>query len=287
MFKKTATVGAIVLTALMAVGIGSAAIAQSADDTTTTTSTVPNFPAPGNAAETVMYEVGDAGVVTVASDGATLSIVKVDAAEAWAAEVEVAVGREVEADFRNGTRRIQFNAEFEAGQVRVRVRERVEDGPTDSSATTSTTAPSAEPATTPAAGLLAGGESGTTDTFEAGGAGTVTITRAGSSLTIVSVNPAAGWATDIEVASGREVEVDFRNGMRRIQFDAELEDGEVRIRVRDRIDDDGSHLDALDEVEDDGDAGDDSGPSTDDDPLDGNDDQSGRGSDDDGDDHGR
>jgi hypothetical protein len=279
MFKKTATVGGIVLAALMAVGIGSAAIAQSTDDPTTTTSTVANLPTAENA-ETVMYEVGDAGVVTVASDGATLSIVKVDAAAGWAAEVEVAVGREVEADFRNGTRRIQFNAEFDDGRVRVRVRERVEGSPAGSSTTTTTAAPSADPTTTSADGDPAGGESGTT--FEAGGAGTVTITRSGSSLTIVSVNPAAGWATDIEVASGREVEVDFRNGMHRIQFDAELEDGEIRIRVRDRIDDNGSHDDTLDEVDDDGDDGDDSEHNTDDDALDGNDDQSRSDDDDDG-----
>ena len=163
MFKKTAIVGGIVLAALMAVGIGSAAIAQSSDATTTTTSTVPNLPAAKNA-ETVMYEVGDAGTVTIASDDATLSIVNVDAAEGWASEVEVAAGREVEADFRNGTRRIQFNAEFEDGQVRVRVRERADKRPAESPTTTSTTAPSSDPISTPAGGSLTGGESGATAT---------------------------------------------------------------------------------------------------------------------------
>jgi hypothetical protein len=60
----------------------------------------------------------------------------------------------------------------------------------------------------------------------------VTIASNGSSLTIVSVDPAAGWSFEVEIASGLEVEADFRNGTRRIQFNAQLEDGEVRIRVR-------------------------------------------------------
>jgi hypothetical protein len=95
--------------------------------------------------------------------------------------------------------------------------------------TTTTTAPPATSTTTPPAG-------DTTVTYDAGEGGTVTITSNGSTLTIVSVNPAAGWAPEVEVASGREVEVDFRNGSRRIQFDAELEDGRVRIRVRETVD---------------------------------------------------
>ncbi len=66
-------------------------------------------------------------------------------------------------------------------------------------------------------------------------AGTVTVAQVGAALEIVSVEPAAGWEHEVEVASGREVEVDFRKGTRRIQFDAELEDGEVRVRIRERV----------------------------------------------------
>ncbi|MDH5373456.1 MAG: hypothetical protein OEX97_10980 [Acidimicrobiia bacterium] len=69
-------------------------------------------------------------------------------------------------------------------------------------------------------------------TYTAGDGGTVTVASNGSSLTIVSVNAAAGWSYEVEVAAGLEVEADFRNGTRRIQFNAQLEDGEVRIRVR-------------------------------------------------------
>ena len=135
MFKKIATVIGVVLAALMAVGVGSAAIGPSSDSTTTTTSSTSPLPDP-SVNETIMYEVGDAGTVTVASDGASLTIVAVESAEGWAAEVEVASGREVEADFRNGVRRVQFNAELEDGEIRVRVRERVDDGGGETTTTT-------------------------------------------------------------------------------------------------------------------------------------------------------
>ena len=71
--------------------------------------------------------------------------------------------------------------------------------------------------------------------IEVADAGMVTIAQAGAALEIVSVDVAAGWDHEVEIASGREVEVDFRKGTRRIQFDAELEDGQIRVRVRERV----------------------------------------------------
>ena len=257
MFKRTTAVLATVIAALMAVGIASAAIGPSSDDSTSPTSitTVPSSALPDPVgAETVVYEVGDAGFVTVTSEGSTLSIVVAEAAEGWTAEIEVASGPEVEADFRNGTRRIQFNAELEDGQVKVRVRERADDNvSTDSSMSTATTTPddsSTTPTTTPDDSSTpsttipddssttsttvptTGDASASSVTYTAGDGGTVTVASNGSSLTIVSVNAAAGWSYEVEVAAGLEVEADFRNGTRRIQFNAQLEDGEVRIRVR-------------------------------------------------------
>lgn len=258
MFKRLTITMATVLVVLMAVGIGSAVVGPGTDNsaaTSSTTSTTPTTPPAPGPTETIIYEVGDAGTVTVASDGAALSIAAIAAAPGWAAEVEVAAGREVEADFRNGTRRIQFNAELEDGQIKVRVRERADDdGSADNSTTTTTPTTTTVPATTTSTTTPPGGDdSGTTVTYWAGDGGTVTITVSGSSLTIVSVDPAAGWSAEIEVHSGREVEADFRNGTRRIQFNAEFEDGEVRIRVRDRMDDDNSGDDNSDDGSDDDD----------------------------------
>jgi hypothetical protein len=71
-----------------------------------------------------LIDVADAGQVLLVNSGAELEIISVDANPGWSHEVEVAVGREVEADFRSADRRIQFNAEYEDGEIRVRVRER-------------------------------------------------------------------------------------------------------------------------------------------------------------------
>lgn len=71
--------------------------------------------------------------------------------------------------------------------------------------------------------------------IEVADAGSVTMVETGTGLEIISVEAAAGWDHEVEVAAGREVEVDFRKGTRRIQFDAELEDGQIRVRVRERV----------------------------------------------------
>jgi hypothetical protein len=79
---------------------------------------------------------------------------------------------------------------------------------------------------------------GSTRSFVAGAAGSVDVTRNGDALNVVRTAPNAGWVVEVEAGTGREVEVQFTNGARRIDFNAELEDGELRVRVRDRDDDD-------------------------------------------------
>lgn len=77
---------------------------------------------------------------------------------------------------------------------------------------------------------------GDTQTFAAGPAGTVTITRAGNVLSISAVSPNSGWtvAEQEQAADGHEVEVKLVNGGVEVKFDAEIEDGMVRVRVRQR-----------------------------------------------------
>lgn len=70
--------------------------------------------------------------------------------------------------------------------------------------------------------------------IEAAGAGTVVVAVEGSSLTVVEATPNDGWIPEIEVVSGVEVEVDFRQSDATVQVKAELEDGELRVRVRER-----------------------------------------------------
>ncbi|MGZ8786005.1 MAG: hypothetical protein ACXW1Y_10650 [Acidimicrobiia bacterium] len=94
---------------------------------------------------------------------------------------------------------------------------------------------SSSPTTTTSTSLAAGpatGAQATTGTYDAGVAGQVTVDRSGTSLSVGNVAANAGWAPEVEMASGREVEVKFVNGNERIDFQAELEDGVVKTRVR-------------------------------------------------------
>jgi hypothetical protein len=121
--------------------------------------------------------------------------------------------------------------------------------------------------------------SGAIRSIDAAGAGTVIVAVDGHSLRLVAATPTSGWRVEVEQSAGREIEVDFRNGTKRVQVNVELEDGEVRVRVREDGDDDGD-----DNVGDNSN----SGPGSGDDS--GDDDHSGPGHDgddshDDGDDH--
>ena len=78
--------------------------------------------------------------------------------------------------------------------------------------------------------------------IDAAGAGTVLVAVEGGSLRLVAATPASGWRVEVEQAAGREVEVDFRSGARRVQVNVELEDGQVRERVRVRDDADGTDI---------------------------------------------
>ena len=78
--------------------------------------------------------------------------------------------------------------------------------------------------------------------IDAAGAGTVLVAVEGNSLRLVAATPASGWRVEVEQAAGREVEVDFRSGTKRVQVNVELEDGQVRERVRVRDDADGTDI---------------------------------------------
>lgn len=219
MRKRLAVLTAGLLAGLMAIGTANALVLDTTPGSETTASEQ------ATAGVETSYEVGDAGTVTLTNDGSVLDIVSVQQTEGWQIEIETATGREVEVDFRSGTRRIQFNAELEDGEIRVRARERVVTATTTQATTQTTGSTDVASASSASQGTV---------TYEAGVAGTVTISDDGNQLTIVSVDAADGWSHEIEVQVGREVEMDFRNGGDRVQFNAELEDGEIRVRVRTR-----------------------------------------------------
>ena len=102
--------------------------------------------------------------------------------------------------------------------------------PDDSSSSASSTT-----STTAAASTAAVSQSAIANvTYEAGAAGLVTVEQSGASLSISQVAANTDWTPEVEMASGREVEVKFVNGNQRIDFHAELEDGMVKTRVRTR-----------------------------------------------------
>jgi hypothetical protein len=111
-------------------------------------------------------------------------------------------------------------------------------GDSDGGSTTSTS-PTTE---TTAAQANAGAATSSDQVVDAAGAGTVTFRRSGTQLTLVSAVPARGWRVEVEQAAGVEIEVDFRQGTRRVQVNLELEDGAVRERVRIRDQADGTDI---------------------------------------------
>ena len=80
-----------------------------------------------------------------------------------------------------------------------------------------------------AADVPAAGEAVTSG---AGRAGAVTYRADETGLTVTAVSPARGWSYTIKATGGREIEVVFRKGAARVDFEAELEDGQVQVRVR-------------------------------------------------------
>jgi hypothetical protein len=179
------------------------------------------------------------------SGESTLEIVTATPTAGFAAEIEVQTGREVEADFRGNGERHQFNAELEDGSVRVRIRTVADENtggtaPNASTVSTSTTQTSAATSTSAGAGGNLNLTSGQTVEIPVGEAGVVVLARTDTGLQIVNTRTNAGWAVEVEVASGREVEGDFRNGTLRIKFNFELEDGVVRVRIENDSDDNGS-----------------------------------------------
>ncbi|HEX7097821.1 MAG TPA: hypothetical protein VF377_01165 [Acidimicrobiia bacterium] len=71
-------------------------------------------------------------------------------------------------------------------------------------------------------------------------AGEVTLEVVSAGLSIVTVEAEPGWTVVTEAAVGREVEVRLVSDRGRIDFNAELEDGEIRVEIERRLQDDSS-----------------------------------------------
>src|SRR5581483_10554398 len=105
----------------------------------------------------------------------------------------------------------------------------------DDTTTTSTTAPAPSTVNTKAPAPV---PAPTVTVFPAGDAGSVTLSVSDGMVTVAAVSPNAGWTVESEHGAGHEAKVSFRNGLRRIEFKAEFEDGRLQTRVDDHTDGD-------------------------------------------------
>jgi hypothetical protein len=67
------------------------------------------------------------------------------------------------------------------------------------------------------------------------GAGMVTVELAPAGLSLVEAVPEAGWTVTVETSVGREVESRFDSNDTRVDFSAELEDGNINVEIERRV----------------------------------------------------
>ena len=179
--------------------------------------------------------VADAGSILLRRSGGSLTIVSTESNPGWVVEVEVATGREVEGDFRNGSRRVKFNFELEDGVVRVRIES--EGAASGGSSTTSTTGgPGSSTSTTNTTGTTnttSGSASLPTGsvTYNLGGAGTVTVIFANGGMTLGSINPAAGWTIEDSEQKSDEIGVELTNGDAEAELEVKINNGVLEVEI--------------------------------------------------------
>lgn len=147
----------------------------------------------------VTLEVRDAGEVVVDLGPDSISLVEIRPAPGWSHVVEQDQDPdELEVRFTSGTARIDFEAERDDGRTELAVCARL---------------------------------GGRVRPYEVGDAGQVTFSVDGDELVLDEVSPAAGWTADVVSDRGDELEVEFRSDHRTMDFEAELEDGDLEVEV--------------------------------------------------------
>ncbi len=218
-------------------------VAWAANDSPTDGSATATVTADSSTSSTTVVQVEEAGTITLGSVAEGLTILAANAEAGWNATVEVPLGREVEARFESGGLRIDFNAELEDGEVRVRIRRSDRDGvstTTTISPPTSTTVTTAPPATTSSTSSTTSTSSTSTtvddnrrrtdipegvQVYEVFGAGSVTIDIRNGLLFLLGVEVESGWTFEIDKADTDDIRVEFESG-----YDSEAE---LRVRIRD------------------------------------------------------
>ena len=172
------------------------------------------------------------------------------------------MGREVEVDFHNGTRKIQFNAELEDGVIRVRLSEGTATGGTsrtvgDASSTTQDATSTTVDDTSSTTGddttstTVEDTSSTTTiddttstsvdddaptgsgsETYTLSGVATISVSWSDGRMQLDSMSLSDGWMVERQDLRSDRVELEFENGDGEARFEAKFHDGALRVEMR-------------------------------------------------------
>lgn len=59
----------------------------------------------------------------------------------------------------------------------------------------------------------------------------MTLSQSGSTISVVSVQPAAGWTYTVDKSTGGEIEIQFKKGSKEIHFKAALLGGVIKVTL--------------------------------------------------------
>lgn len=202
--------------------------AASADDTSATDPT----PTGG------IYPVDEAGTVEIAVGPAGLELITATPNEGFEISRTRTEPDNINVKFRAGSLEVEFEAELEDGTLTVNVtREDTDEMSADDQSDdieNSSTATVAD--ATQAADM--------TKTFEAGAAGTVTISVSNGVLTLDGTTENAGWAITKTRTEAGEIKVEFRNGPQQVEFEADLNHGQLETKTETKTSDDNGNDDS-------------------------------------------
>jgi len=209
------------------IGDNSSSTSSSSTTSTSTTSTIPA----GNDSlgESTTHQVAEVGTVSIAEGGGVLHVTDTTSIDGWSIHVERADAIEVEVSFRGPDGRVDFKAELEHGEIRVRVRDRRLDSSGGSSGSDDSVGSSNS------GGSDDSQSASTLDevrTIESSG-GTVTARATGNDIILVTATPNEGWSMDIKKAGPDRVEVRFEKGSTENRIRLEVHGGMVTVDLED------------------------------------------------------
>lgn len=145
------------------------------------------------------WAVGDAGEVEFTVTDAGLELVDARPNEGWTMEIDESDRDEIEVDFERGNEEVEIEIEYENGILEIEIDRDIEP---------------AEPGR-----------------FEVGPAAVAEVAVDGGAVRLVGLDVNDGWDVVERDEDDGEVELEFRQGDVRWDFDAELDDGQLEVEI--------------------------------------------------------